>query len=458
MGEDEKKVRNINDYYEYPKQERGKIGLADTIQAAVNTITANVTQKKLVNNTAERYSISGDDIEEFLYANYKDEKSKEYLVNGAILTCTNCTKENVEIKDGDKIYECHAKENTDIDTTSISDWDIDKVAGKLIVTENPASEVTGLHNATVVDSERENNIPYFGNCKRNPDSEQELNEFRKIHGEGRGVIKIEEGSCKYLMKLEEKWENYEIGQEFVSYTDDKKGKNSGITMTSILFCKHGGFIYPVTSGQTAESEELILIYKAEIGALVSGKSGEKERAAQAGVPVRYNISTYLDKAFEKNSPCYYIVNHDNTYIDENGLLRISKTPGFKLESDYYCVAMAPGFTTLAEEYCTPAEEGNVNFGYKLQICFSDKNENEYSMDVVVTTTKASSDINDFYPHDNLVEFVVDGKPKDTITTEGNVSFDKLLGGSGLEITKVYAYREGAMITGGWWPQGHWEDR
>ena len=40
----------------------------------------------------ERYKLSPDDkIDEFLRENYQDELSKEYLVDGAILTCTNCT-------------------------------------------------------------------------------------------------------------------------------------------------------------------------------------------------------------------------------------------------------------------------------------------------------------------------------------------------------------------------------
>jgi len=40
---------------------------------------------------------------------------------------------------------------------------------------------------------------------------------------------------------------------------------------------------------------------------------------------------------------------------------------------------------------------------------------------------------------------------------GNVSFDKLLCGTQLEIEEVYAYKEGAYITGSYW-QAHWEDR
>lgn len=104
---------------------------------------------------------------------------------------------------------------------------------------------------------KENNIPYFGNCLRAPDSELEMYTFNAIHKEAnQGMEKRKEGSCKYLMKLESEWENYEIGQSFLSFPDDAKGQQSGITMTSMLFCKHGGFIYPVTSGQVKVEEEV----------------------------------------------------------------------------------------------------------------------------------------------------------------------------------------------------------
>ena len=52
------------------------------------------------------------------------------------------------------------------------------------------------------------------------------------------------------MNLESEWDNYEIGQTFLNFPDDDHKDKTGITMTSILFCKHGGFIYPIVSGQT----------------------------------------------------------------------------------------------------------------------------------------------------------------------------------------------------------------
>lgn len=74
--------------------------------------------------------------------------------------------------------------------------------------------------------------------------------FNKMNNKSAEAVALrKEGTCKYLMKLEEEWENYELAKEFFSFTDFETGEKPGITMTSMLFCKHGGFIYPITSGQ-----------------------------------------------------------------------------------------------------------------------------------------------------------------------------------------------------------------
>ena len=52
----------------------------------------------MVDDTAERNDLSDEEIEDFLYENYEDKESTEYIVDGAILTCTNCTIEDRYIK------------------------------------------------------------------------------------------------------------------------------------------------------------------------------------------------------------------------------------------------------------------------------------------------------------------------------------------------------------------------
>ena len=86
-------------------------------------------------------------------------------------------------------------------------------------------------------------------------------------------------------------------------------------MTSILFCKHGGFIYPITSGQTSQVGILHLIYVAEEGAVTSGKSNDGGPAA--GELINYKFTTYEPRwKFGEVTPNYYILYHKNSYVDD----------------------------------------------------------------------------------------------------------------------------------------------
>jgi len=61
---------------------------------------------------------------------------------------------------------------------------------------------------------------------------------------------IEGGTCRALMNLNEEWDNLPSEQSYMLFWNEKRRwMFSGITMSSILFCKHGGFIIPVISGQ-----------------------------------------------------------------------------------------------------------------------------------------------------------------------------------------------------------------
>ena len=257
-------AKDIKDYLEYSDGTMTQRA-ADLAHAFANKQTAEELQQKMVDDTAERNDLSDEEIEAFFYENYEDKESTEYIVDGAILTCTNCTIEDRYIKneinpsgtlEAITGYCYYAPIDESINRSEFPNIG-KKALGRLTVTENPAAEANSLKYATVTDCVKENNIPYFGNCLRAPDSELEMYTFNAIHKEAnQGMEKRKEGSCKYLMKLESEWENYEIGQSFLSFPDDAKGQQSGITMTSMLFCKHGGFIYPVTSGQVKVEEEV----------------------------------------------------------------------------------------------------------------------------------------------------------------------------------------------------------
>lgn len=212
-------------------------------EVAANKAAAEDTRKELRNQTAKRNNLSEEEeIDRFLYESYEDEKRTEYLVDGAILTCTMCTNEDV-VAEGN-VYKDFIKDKTEMDKEIHTKRFGSKVLRRLVVTENPTAEINELKYATVKDSINGTNIPYFGNCQREPDNERERYTFRSHTLQQR-----ECGSCRYLMNLEKEWENYDIGQSFFDFPDDQYGDKPGITMTSFLFCKHGGFIYPVTSGQ-----------------------------------------------------------------------------------------------------------------------------------------------------------------------------------------------------------------
>lgn len=118
------------------------------------------------------------------------------------------------------------------------------------MTKNVISRSGDQYFATVKDCERTVNIRPFGNCKSRADRDFEEAAIRQVE-EGLGfkppdtVAPLKAGTCRYLMNLEDEWENLKSYGEYVYIDEEKVDK---ITMEAVLFCRHGGFIYPVTSG------------------------------------------------------------------------------------------------------------------------------------------------------------------------------------------------------------------
>ncbi|WP_024347824.1 DUF6531 domain-containing protein [Lacrimispora indolis] len=81
----------------------------------------------------------------------------------------------------------------------------------------------GKKKANCKDCKACENIPYFGECRKN----------EKDH------------KCEGFMELAEKWENTAIG----TGKAETVGGEEAISMSSVLLCKKGGVIIPVTSGQ-----------------------------------------------------------------------------------------------------------------------------------------------------------------------------------------------------------------
>lgn len=213
-------------------------------------------QQFLLKFTLARETLDGaiteEMIDEEIRKRLQDDVYDEYLVNGALLTCTRAKWGNFSLSDGGsvKIEELSDKLKTG------------KPTEFLRVLENPIF-ANGLRHATVADTKQGWNImPFPCNCRESATAEQEeAIKANMIDCQNHGV-------CKYLMELEEEWENINFNVPYAKFPDAKmismfenepateilddlpSKQEEGITMTSVLFCKHGGFIYPLTSGQT----------------------------------------------------------------------------------------------------------------------------------------------------------------------------------------------------------------
>ncbi len=199
-------------------------------------ISSEEKQKDLQNNMLERQYREYMDIseEEYIKSIYPNEH-EEYLVNGACLTCSSLEPFPQELRG--KTYLTAIPNNITV----------------LRVTENAKAESCGLYHATIADSKiYKNIIPFRCNCKNPPDNEEE---WEKVLSDSSCLVN---GTCRVLMKLNVYWENVTTDIPYLTFKDDMRGTLPGINMTSILFCRHGGFIYPVTSGQIMDSIAIIL--------------------------------------------------------------------------------------------------------------------------------------------------------------------------------------------------------
>ncbi len=217
-----------------------------------------------------RRDVTDEEAERIICDELKNNDWEEYLVDGARLSCTSATWDDFPLS-GDE-------------SVKLDRADEERMLGEPIeylrVPENPMS-ANDLRYATVADTKQGWNImPFPCNCKEPalPAQETTVRE-NKVDCQSHGV-------CKYLMDLEEEWENCDF-KEILSFseseelyedfrdqeTDSGQGdvlmseirkrktvqEKKGITMTSILFCKHGGFIYPQTSGQFSRWQGFINI-------------------------------------------------------------------------------------------------------------------------------------------------------------------------------------------------------
>lgn len=165
-------------------------------------------------------------------------KEHHYLVDGAVLTCTHCTMEPQDvIKDKTKLFTApEGSTEVILKVTSNSTY------------KNGEEQCF----ATVKDREKFTNIEPFGNCSNPPDREKEL---LALEFAAQSELLRKLGTCRYLMQLNEEWENLIADNGYEEVTGFDGTAHQEITMEAILFCKHGGFIYPKTSGYLKTMDE-----------------------------------------------------------------------------------------------------------------------------------------------------------------------------------------------------------
>jgi len=186
-------------------------------------------RKRLANEAYDRYTEQEEDQdlikyaeEQYIKAVYPKEKD-EYLVEGAILTCTMATTDKKIYRDKKYMAASSGK------VTALS------------VTENKEFQCCDLCHATVKDAKKEDNIPPFRcNCITAPYNDKEWEALESDE------LCLTQGTCIALMNLNDEWDN--LPRTEGDECQEINGIPS-INMGSILFCRHGGIISAVSSGQ-----------------------------------------------------------------------------------------------------------------------------------------------------------------------------------------------------------------
>lgn len=194
----------------------------------------------------------------------------EYIVEGARLTCSRCTKEPRTVKYKGKIIDCNYEDK--------------KVRDRIFIFEDRAEEINGLIPVNIEDckggllddNEKDEsvNVVSLGNCTYFPEGK----DIEEIIAESGCTNRVEEiiealgkglGTCYCFMRLNKEWENMPLGKadgltgqirlpsagidSFLSTPSYMKfnGKE-GINMMSMLFCNlGGGCITALESGQNS---------------------------------------------------------------------------------------------------------------------------------------------------------------------------------------------------------------
>lgn len=183
-----------------------------------------------------RNGIEEENRNEF-FAGYLSLES-EYLVEGALLTCSQATNDikYIDVPDsetGEK-YVFEGNEG--------------KTENELLNVKNPANDGEKRY-ARVSDTVKKENIGIFRNCKLTTSSSASKAKVLEKREECRTY-----GTCFALMDLCDEWVNVQSGAEYGTADGEKK---NCINMLSHLGCYQGGMIFPLDTGQGESEEEIV---------------------------------------------------------------------------------------------------------------------------------------------------------------------------------------------------------
>ena len=139
---------------------------------------------------------------------------------------------------------------------------------ELLIPEGHNYDSGGKKKANCCDCIKDKNIKCFGKCSKNTDN----------------------GLCEGFMELDDKWMNF--GSFVNSYK--KVNDNEAITMDSILFCRKGGVIIPLTSGQDFDSEVDLAAFMKRYLRVMKWAIGQNQFCHIFGAdPVNLNTGNYV---------------------------------------------------------------------------------------------------------------------------------------------------------------------
>lgn len=167
-------------------------------------------------------------LEDYMKSLKSKKQEHHYLVDGAVLTCTCCTLKTQKPM-----------------RRSFTALPESKEAVLKTTQNSTAKNGEGQCFATIKDSRIYDNIKPFGNCINPPDRDKEKKAIL-LAEESEELLKL--GTCRYMMELNEEWENILSSKGYEEVTGLGGELQKTITMESVLFCRHGGFIYPINSG------------------------------------------------------------------------------------------------------------------------------------------------------------------------------------------------------------------